>query len=225
MWIFLGITAFLAAVIFILLMLPIHIIIKTDEKGELFLRYTFLGKVYGENPDPNNPLLLTLKKVSGVSRLEKGKFREDTKNLGVTGSVSQYCRIIIDLLREICQLIGKCTAKRFLIEVVCSEENAADTAISYGRTYAVLSPIVGILSAVMKIRKKGQQISVTCDYSGQGASLKYDFLLRIRLHHALAALLRITLKEARRTIDSEVSAARKEAAKKPAVKKKNNQRR
>lgn len=208
MWIFLSIVAVTAAVIFIILMLPIHFIIKTDENGELFLRYTFLGKVYGENPDPNSPILQTLKKVSGIGRLEKGKFREDTKKIGVTGSVSQYCRIIIDLLREICKLIGKCTAKRFVIEVVCSEEDAADTAISFGRTYALLSPVVGILSSVMKIRKKGERISVTCDYTGKGASFKYDFLLRIRLHHALAALWRITMKEARRTIDSEVSAAR-----------------
>ena len=224
MWIFLGIVAVLAAVIFVLLMLPIHFIIKTDENGELFLRYTFLGKVYGEEPNPNSPLVATLKKVSGVSRLEKGNFREDTKKLGVTGSVSQYCRIIIDLLREICLLLGKCTAKRFVIEVVCSEEDAADTAISYGRAYAILSPIVGVLSAVMKIRKKGQRISVICDYSGKGASLKYDFLLRIRLHHAIAALWRITMKEARRTVDRSLASARADAQKNAASSKKNHKR-
>ena len=114
MWIFLGIVAFLAAVIFTLLMLPIHFIIKTDENGELFLRYTFLGKVYGENPDPDSPLLQTLKKVSGVSRLEKGNFREDTKKIGVTKqSVSNWendnIQPSIDMLVKIARALNVST--------------------------------------------------------------------------------------------------------------------
>ena len=76
MWIFLGIVAFLALLITVILLLPVYVIIKTDKNGELIFRYKFLNKIYGEDPDPNNPVVKTLKKASGVSRLEKDKLKE-----------------------------------------------------------------------------------------------------------------------------------------------------
>ena len=57
MWIFLGIVAGLAAIVAIIWSLPVYVIIKSGEDGELILLYRFLGKWYGEDPDPNNPII------------------------------------------------------------------------------------------------------------------------------------------------------------------------
>ena len=66
MWIALGIVGFLAALITVILILPVKVIIKSDGNDELYLRYKFLGKTYGEDPDPNDPIILMLKKAGGV---------------------------------------------------------------------------------------------------------------------------------------------------------------
>ena len=59
MWIFLGILLFIATLITVILLLPVYIIIKSDENGELVLLYKFVGKTFGEEPDPKNPIVVT----------------------------------------------------------------------------------------------------------------------------------------------------------------------
>ena len=80
MWIFLGILLFLAVLITVILMLPIYVIIKTDQNGELIIRYRFLFKTYGENPDPNNKIVKTLKEASVLRRLKKILYRQTLKS-------------------------------------------------------------------------------------------------------------------------------------------------
>ena len=205
MWIFLSIVGFIAVLITAILMLPVYIIIKNDEKGELILRYKILYKTFGENPDPNNPILKALKKASGISRLETKNIKSKAKETGLSTTVSQTLRIVIDLLKEIVAILKYCTAKRFYIKVVCAEEDAADTAINYGKCCAVVYPLAGLLSSIMKVRKKGQQIDVSCDYLGGHDDFRFDFLISVRLFRVIAAFFRIAFKETKRTVDEQTS--------------------
>lgn len=207
MWIFLGIVAFLAAVIAVILSLPVYVIVKSDENGELVLLYKFLGKLYGENPDPNNPILKQIKKSSGVARIEKQGFQKSLAESGFFATMVDTCRILADLLIEIGHILKYCTAKRFEIEAVCAEENAAETAIRYGQYCAAIYPLAGALSANMKVRKKARRIDIRCDFTGGKPSFRYDFLIMVRLRHALAALWRVSLKEAERTYQSQPPAS------------------
>ena len=205
MWIFLSIVGVIALIILAILMLPVYIIIKSDENGELILRYKILFKTFGENPDPNNPILKALKKASGISRLEKKNLQSSAKETGLSTTVSQTLRIVIDLLREVVAILKYCTAKRFYIKVVCAEEDAADTAISYGKCCAAVYPIAGLLSSIMKVHKKGQHIDISCDYLGGKDDFQFDFLISVRLFRVIAAFFRIAFKEAKRTVDEQTS--------------------
>ncbi len=202
MWIFLGIVAFLVLLITAILHLPVYIIIKSDDSGELMIRYKFLHKTFGENPDPNNPILKTLKKASGISRLEAESLQLNVQKSGLLGTVSQTCRILIDLLKEVGKILKYCTAKRLSIKIICTGDDAAEAAINYGQCCTVIYPFAGLLSSIMKIRKKGQNINISCDYDGKQDIFKIDFLIMIRFYRVLAAFFRIALKEAKRTVKS-----------------------
>ena len=76
MWIALGIVGGLAALITVILLLPVKVIIRNDEQNELILRYKFLFKTYGEDPDPNDPIIKALKEASGVNRFQKRELKE-----------------------------------------------------------------------------------------------------------------------------------------------------
>lgn len=201
MWICLGIVAFLALLITVILLLPVYVIIKNDENNELILRYKILFKTFGENPDPNAPVVKVLKKASGISQLEKDNLKSSAKEMGLSTTVSQTLQIVVDLLREIVTLLTYGTLKRCYIKVVCAEEDAADTAVSYGKCCAVVYPLVGFLDAAMKVRKKGQHIDISCDYLTGNDELRFDFLISVRLYHVLAAFLRVAFEEAKRTAD------------------------
>ena len=62
MWIVLIVIACLALLITVICLLPVKVLLKNDAQNPLILRYKFLGKTFGENPDPNDPIIKTLKR-------------------------------------------------------------------------------------------------------------------------------------------------------------------
>ena len=105
MWIVLGIIGFLAALITVILLLPVKVIIKNDEQEPLILRYRFLFKTYGEDPDPNNPVIKALKTASGVDRLSKETLQESVRSGGLQKSVAETFSILKNLAKELWQLL------------------------------------------------------------------------------------------------------------------------
>lgn len=197
MWIALGIVGGLAALLYIIWMLPLNVIIKNDENNNLLLHYRFLGRLYGELPDPNNPILLQLKKSSGVARIEKQL--GDGKLTGTTmEELKELLKIIGDLLRELTGILKHCTAKIFRIHVVCHRDNAADTAIAFGRTSSLVYGFATAAENVMKIPKRGRDVRVDCDFSGEKKQTRYEFVIMARFGRVLCALWRLAMEEVRR---------------------------
>lgn len=209
MWIFLGVVGFIALLITIILLLPVYVILRTDENGDVYLRYKILFKTFGENPDPNNPILKTLKEASGISRLEKKNIKSDVEKDGFYETLGQTCRLLTGLLKELASLLKYCHAKKFVFKVVCAEETAADTAISYGQCCAIVYPLASFLSSIMNVKKRGQKIDISCDYEGKKGSFDYDFVIWVRFYHVLAAFFRVAVKEAKRTAEKQIEAESK----------------
>lgn len=195
MWWLLGILGGLTAIITVILLLPVYVIIRSDDKGELELRYRFLGKLYGEDPDPNNPIVVQLKKVSGVSRIEKQL--QDVKKTD-RDELKESIAILRDLLKEVVAILKYCKATTFRIHAVCAEPMPSDTAITYGWTVAAVQSFSAFLSSVMKVRKRGRDLQVVCDYASEKSELSYELVVRVFLFRALAALWRLAMEEVKR---------------------------
>ena len=199
MWIFLGIIAFLILLITFLLLSPVYVIIKNDDNNEFFLRYKYLFWTFGEDPDPNNPIIKTLKDASGITRLEKKNLESNVKRSGLSDTVNQTLRMLVDLLGELAKLLKYCTFKKFMLTIVCAEAEAEDTAVSYGQCCATVYPTLGFLNSIIKFRKRGSKINISCDYESKKEIFLYDCLLSVSLSHVLAAFFRVAWKEAKRT--------------------------
>ena len=197
MWIALGIVGFLAVLITVILMLPIKVIIKSDENNELYLRYKFLGKTYGEDPDPNDPIILMLKKAGGVTRLEKKNLQASVKSGGLQKTVTDSFQLIIDLFKELFGLLKYATATRLQVKIRCGGEDAAETAIHYGQYCAAAHSFLNVLQGFVKIRKRGCKLDIGCDFFGEDV-FTYDVLLVIRFHRVLAGFWRAVVAEAKR---------------------------
>lgn len=204
MWIFLGILGLIALIITVILLLPVYIIIKNDEDGNPIIRYRFLFKTYGENPDPNNPLLKAVKKLAGIDNLSKKQLQHDIARRGVRNTLSQTFDILIDLFREILGLLKYCTAKKLELEVVCASSGAADTAIGYGQCCAVAYPLIGLVEAALKKTcRRGRKINMRCDFNEKEDYVNYNFTVYIRICRLIAALFRIAVAEAKRQIEKQ----------------------
>ena len=202
MWIFLCILLFLALLITVILMLPVDVIIKTDEKGELIFRYKLLFKTYGENPNPNDPIVKTLKKAAGVDRLDKQKIKASAEHSGVLHTLVESIDLIKDLLKEIVGLLKYCTAKKLKINIVCAADDAFETAITYGECYAVVAPLVGFIHGAMKVKKSGRSININCDFLSSKGLFEFETVITVKLFRVIAAFLRATWAEAMRIAEA-----------------------
>lgn len=203
LWIFLGILLFIIAVVFAVLMLPVYIIAYNDENNELALRYKILHKTFGEVPDPENPIVLFLKKGTGISNIETQKLKSSIKETGLFSTLSSTYHIIISLLQEIAKLLKYCTVKRLKLNVVCTGADAAEAAINYGKCSSVTYPFLGMVDSIMKVNRSGEQVNISCDVYGGTPKFDYDIIISVRLCRLLAAFIRVAFKEARRTLEEE----------------------
>ena len=198
MWIFLGIIAFIILLITVILLLPVYVIIKTDETGEVIFRYKILFKTYGENPNPDNPIVKTLVKTSGLERLRKEQFKESAMRGTVLDALGENVSLIVGLLKHLLGLLKRCKVKVLKLNVICAEGDAAETAIYYGQSCALVYPLVSFIHASLKVRKKGEKVEIICDYDGQESYYELETILVVRVFRVLGAVLRAGIDEAKR---------------------------
>ncbi len=198
MWIALGIIGGLAALITIILLLPVKIILRNDEKEPLILRYKFLFRTYGEDPDPNDPIIKALKTASGVDRLEKRVLQEDTRAVGVIKAVQESYTMLLDLLKEAWNLLRYCKITRLTVKIRCTGDGADQVAIHYGECCTATYSLLNLLRGYMKVRRRGCKIDIGCDYEGEKSLFRYDILLKTNVGHVLAALWRAVMAETKR---------------------------
>ena len=198
MWIALGIVGFLAALITVILLLPVRVIVKNDDQNELILRYKFLGKIYGEEPNPDAPIIKTLKAASGVERLEKTKLKKTVKNEGWQKTVADSYELVIDLLKEVLALLRRCTITKLRVDILCVGDEADEAAIHYGQCCAITYSLLNVLQGLMRVRKRGRSIHIGCDFCETESVFRYHVELTARIGPVLAALWRVVLAEARR---------------------------
>lgn len=211
MRIFLGILAFIILLVTVILLLPVYIIIKTDKNGEMIFRYKILFKTFGEDPDPDNPIVNTLKEISGVTRLDKEKLKESVKKGNLLETLNDSFALILGLLKRLLGLLKFCTVKVLRVKIVCAESDAAQTAIDYGRCYAAISPLVSFLHSKMKIRKKGEDINITCNFETRESSYDFEAVLVVRVFRILVALFHAAFDEVKRVSQNEASQNKNQA--------------
>lgn len=203
MWVFFGIVLFLAALITAIILLPVNIIIKKDDKGDMQILYKILHKTFGEEPDPNNPIVKVIKKGSGISRIEGSVLKQNAKDNGLLATTTETCRLVLALLREVVDILKYVKIKRFFLDVSVSGDDAAETAIDYGKCCAAVYPLCGFVSSHMKVKKGGLKINISPSFETNDEHFDYDFVLSIGLGKLLAAFLRLAYKEAVRTVNEQ----------------------
>jgi hypothetical protein len=198
MWIILGIIGFIALLICVILCLPVKIILKNDENNALILRYKFLFKTFGEDPDPNDPIVKMLKTAVGADRLDSKSVKSNIQKDGLQSAVTDSFQTLIQLLKEALNLLqfGKIT--RLHIQIRCAHEDADEAAVQYGWCCAAVSAALNILRGFLTIGKRGQNIDIGCDFAASQSLFRYDVVLSIRFSRILSAFWRIALAEAKR---------------------------
>lgn len=184
--------AAIAALIAVILLLPVRVIIKYGDDGEVKLLYRFLGKTFGESPDPNNIIVKSAKKITGISKIDSiGTVKGSIDDMGVSATAGQIVDILMSLLGRVVWILKYCVAERLHIKAVCAGDDAAEAAMEYGAVCAVVYPLVGYFETVMRVRESGFDVDVTCDFESADTVFELDTVLRVRVFYVIRALFHI----------------------------------
>ena len=192
MWIFLSVLAF----IIFLLLLPIYIIIKNDGNNNTIFSVKFLLFNFDFNGDRSKNTEKSQKTDQEVKKHKKKTTEE--KNFRET--LSQTVKLISEIFEELIKIFKHLVVRKFQLQIVCTSKDAAEAAIHYGECCAAVYPVLGFISSAIKVKEKGRDIDIRCEYDKSRWVIKYHFIIGIRICHILAALIRFGAKEIKRRV-------------------------
>ena len=200
-WIPFAVIGALAALVTVLLLLPVKVIIKSDDNGQLMIYYKYCFKTFGIDPDPDDPITKMLKTASGVDRLEKNELKKSIRKSGLKNAIKEEYSILIDLLKEVVALLKRCTVTKLHIKIRCVGDGPDEAAIHYGECSAATYSLLHGLQNFVKIRKRGCDIDIGCDYFGSEWVLDYEAVLAFRMSRVISSFWRVAMAEAKREND------------------------
>ena len=193
----------LALLITVICLLPVYVYIFYDEENSLQLRYRLLWKVFGEDPNPDNPVLKLLKELSGVAKFDSVKsIKKTVSDSGVSHTLKQVGDVLISLLRQLVWLLPRCRVRKLELRAICAEGEPDEAALEYGKLCAAVYPIVGIVDNIIPINRRKLRLDLRCDFEAEKSDFALTAVIRARLGTALRALWHIVLDEAKAEAES-----------------------
>lgn len=164
----------------ILLFLPLTVDLSYDDKFILKIKYA--GIVFYNNS-----------KVKKDKKAKKSQSKEDNcenkkaskkkdnfvistyKQKGLLGTIKYFSNILALVLKKLWWLIKRLKFKKFKLDLSVATNDAADTAIEYGKTCAALYPVLSLLQT--NINFKPQEINVRADFEKNKTEFKISVML------------------------------------------------
>ena len=97
--------------------------------------------------------------------------------------IIEYLKIVLSKFKK---LLSKTRFKKAVLDLTVATEDAADTAILYGKVCSAVYPIISILDTAMKFDPK--RISVKTDFASNKMKLYLSGIIKIRFIHILGFL-------------------------------------
>jgi hypothetical protein len=197
----------LALLIAVVLMLPVDVLFLADGEKGFQILYRFLGKIYGEHPDPNNPIIKGLKKTLRLSHLDSVKtIRETVEVHGASITVKETLETLVQLIDRVIWILRYCSVPKCRITAVSGGEDAA---MEYGITCAAVYPLVAYLKNKVQVRERALKVDLRCAYGLNDSIFELDLAVRVKVFHVLRALLHII----KTNVEKEVLLAEQETGK------------
>ena len=185
LWVTLGIVAFLA----LLLAAPVHVYADYEETLSLKIRYLFIPyRVLPQKEKPEKPQKEKKKKKAEEEPEQEhktSKIQEILKEKGLSGFLTLMKELGEIGLGAGKKILSHTRISQFRLWVAVSTGDAADTAITYGQTCAVLYPVCAMLIGAGRCRKR--QIDIRPDFNGKESRVSCSVRLRISLGVLLGA--------------------------------------
>lgn len=184
----------LLALIALLLSSPISVHFFCRETPELVLRIWGLPVRMLPRPSVEEAVVSTSEKAEQKTEKQKKdkpsfllKLQESLKEDGI-GTILQLLGELAGVLkRTIGRLLRAITVKEFRLQMRISGDDAASTAINYGRVCAAFYPLFGAVCAGMRVRH--HDVDLRPDFAEEGSAVLVDITACVSLWRLTGAVI------------------------------------
>ncbi len=145
---------------------------------------------------------------------EKSAFAQLREARGFSGMVELIWRMVSLAGGAFGRILHSITVNRFDFNVIIGGEDAADTAVSYGRWCSVLYPALAFILG--KTLRYNKNINIIPDFSGSGTKVDADILLTVvpvsLLAHSAGAFLKLLFLEIKDAVKQKMDEASAQAS-------------
>lgn len=191
MEILIGILIGLAILICFVLLLPVRINLKNDEENNFIFKIKIL---FFSIPNQNSQLEKTVKERAGAKKEPK-----TVKKNGILETVKESKDLIIAALKELINLLHKCTVRKIYLDILCSGKDAAETAIKYGSCCSLVYPLSSFIDSLMKPKYKKQQINIRSNFETNEEHFKYEIEISVKIISLLISLIKIAWQKVKKS--------------------------
>jgi len=189
----------LAALVVVVLCLPVKVVLNNDGDVPCRARVYVLFKVF-DSKSKKKP-----KKKSGKAKTKKSespfswsRFHQTIKEDGLIATIKDTLDLLKAVLRELFRLVRHVRVTKLNVQVVCAGEDAAATALKHGRCCALVYPVLGYVHSLTNVNPKNETVHIRPDFIGDQDKWDYEMHLSVRVAHIAAAALRFLFKESAR---------------------------
>ena len=175
-----------AVVVFIaiLLFLPVKIDLNYDQNFALKIRYFGITVFNNQNNrKPKNNKKKSKKQT--VEKKNKAKKKKDNfivstyKQKGLLGSIDYFGKILALVLKKLWWLLKRFKFRKFKLNLTVATNDAANTAIKYGRICAACYPTISLLETFADFKAK--EINIDADFDKKESDFKISFTMSTKL--------------------------------------------
>lgn len=176
LYIVFGIIGFLL----LLLLIPLHANITFDKDLNIKARYGFLTVIVWPRPKKTPKKKVKKEKVKEVKEPEEKKMSaiEEMLKTDGLGAVLSFIKQLIKIsTRAAKRTFRAFTIKHLNLNIIVASDDAADTALNYGKMCAAVYPASGVLHSLVRIKKS--DINISPSFLTTTSTVFFDIRLKV----------------------------------------------
>lgn len=186
--IFLWILGTLVFIVLAILFLPVKVSFKFNE--EFFIKVYFLGiKIYEPKTKEEKPNQKKKSQNNAIKEKPKTLFLRLKEKYGFSGAVREIFGFLKDTVTHIKVFLRHIKIEKLKLFISVSSDDAAKTALDYGRVCAVAYPFLSALDSMANIEYK--KIDIKSDFEATESNFSIEFNVKLRIFYLLITLFKV----------------------------------
>ncbi len=168
----------------ILLFLPVKIDLAYDKHFVLKIKYSGIT-VFNNQKKPKQkktrkkPAKQTAEKKNKATKKKDNFIVSTYKQKGLLGTIDYFSKILALVFKKLWWLVKRFKFRKFKLNLTVATNDAANTAIKYGKVCAACYPTLSLLQTFADFKAK--EINISADFDKKESDFKISFIVSTRL--------------------------------------------